>query len=138
MTMKRVMNSNKAIIIAIVAVFSMAITNPVNAMDKKADPGIEIKYLGFQQRNPVFEININKAETENFVITIRDASGTVLFSEKLTGKSISRKYRIDTEEVIEEGGLRFEVRSVSDNKTEVYIAGVSENTTREMTVNKIQ
>ena len=138
MTMKKVMNSKTAIIIAMAAVFSTAFINPVIAMDRKADPGVEIKYLGFQERNPVFEINISKPETENFVITIRDVSGIVLFSEKLTGKNISRKYRIDTEEEIERGGLRFEVKSVSDNKTEVYVAGVEENVRREMAVNKIQ
>ena len=138
MTMKKVMNSNKAIIIAIAAVLSMAFTNPVMAMDKKAEPGIEIKYIGFVENNPVFEINISKPESENFIITIRDASGTVLYSEKLSGKTISRKYRIDTEEEIVEGGLRFEVKAVSNNKTEVYVAGVNENTTREMAINRIQ
>lgn len=136
--MKKVMNIKTAINIAMAAVFSTAFINPVIAMDKKPDPGVEIKYLGFRERNPVFEINISKPETENFVITIRDVSGTVLFSEKLSGKSISRKYRIDTEEEIEKGGLRFEVKSVSNNKTEVYIAGVDENIKREMAVNKIQ
>ena len=136
--MKKVMNIKKATVIAIASIFSITFSNPLIAMDKKADPGVEIKYLGFRERNPVFGININKATTENFVITIRDASGTVLFSEKLTGKNISRQYRIDTEEEIVEGGLRFEVKSVSNNKTEVYIAGVSENITREMAVNKIQ
>jgi hypothetical protein len=107
-------------------------------MDKKAEPGVEIKYLGFVENNPVFEINISKPESENFIITIRDASGTVLYSEKVSGKTISRKYRIDTEEEIADGGLRFEVKAVSNNKTEVYVAGVSENTTREMAINKIQ
>ena len=136
--MKKVMNSNKAIIIAIAAAFSMSFTNPVIAMEKNPGAGIEIKYLGFRGSNPVFEIKISKAETEKFLITIRDASGTVLFSEKLTGKNISRKYRIDTEEEIEQGGLRFEVKSIREKKTAVYIAGVSENITREMAVNKIQ
>ena len=73
-----------------------------------------------------------------FFITIRDEAGTVLYSEKLSGKNLSRKYRIDTDEEITEGGLRFEVRSVSSKKTEVYIAGISENITREMAVTKIQ
>ena len=136
--MKKVMNIQKAIIIAIAAVFSTAFINPVIAMDRETDPGVEVKYLGFRESNPVFQININKAETENFVITIRDISGTVLFSEKLTGKSISRNYRIDTMDEIEKGGLRFEVKSVSNNKTEVYIAGVDENIRREMAVNRIQ
>ena len=51
---------------------------------------------------------------------------------------LSRRYRIDTEEEITEGGLRFEVRSVNSKKTSVYIAGVNENITREMAVTKIQ
>ena len=58
--------------------------------------------------------------------------------EKLSGKKLSRRYRIDTNEEIAEGGLRFEVRSVNGKKTEVYIAGISETVTREMAVNKIQ
>ena len=135
--MKKVMNSNKAIIIAIAAVFSLVFANPVVAMDKNPDPGVKVKYLGLQKSNPVFELNINKAEAEKFVITISNASGTVLFTEKLTGKNIIRTYRIDTKEEIEEGGLRFEVKTVSTNKTEVYAAGISESITREMAVNKI-
>ena len=137
--MKKVMSKNKATIIALMAAFGTTFTSPLFAMDKKSDPpGIEIKYLGFQENNPVFEISFNNTQTDNFIITISDESGTLLFSEKLTGKNISRKYRIDTEEEIEDGGLRFEVRSVKSKKTDIYIAGVSENITREMAVNKIQ
>ena len=137
--MKKVMNKNKAIIIALAAIISMSFSNPVLATDKKNDPtGVVIKYLGFQDKNPVFEIIMNNTKEDNFIITIRDASGTVLYSEKLTGKNLSRKYRIDTEEEISEGGLRFEVRSVNNKKTDVYIAGVSVNITREMAVKKMQ
>jgi hypothetical protein len=134
----KVINS-KAIIIAMMAVIGTSFSNPVSAMDKKSDPpGVEIRYLGFVNNNPVFEIITNNPRADNFFITIRDESGTVLYSEKLSGKNLSRRYRIDTEEEIAEGGLRFEVRSVNNKKTEVYIAGISENVTREMAVNKIQ
>jgi hypothetical protein len=137
--MKKVMSKNKAIIIAVMAFFSTSFSTPLSAMDKKSDPpGVEIKYLGFQNRNPVFEILTNNLQADNFLITIRDEEGTVLFSEKLSGKNLSRKYRIDTQEEITKGGLRFEVRSVNSKKTEVYIAGVSENITREMAITKIQ
>ena len=133
------MSKNKAIIIALMAIISTSFSNPVLATGKKNDPiGVEIKYLGFRDNNPVFEIIMNNTKNDNFIITIRDESGTVLFSEKLSGTNLSRKYRIDTEEEITEGGLRFEVRSLTNKKTDVYIAGVSENTTREMAVNKIQ
>src|SRR5678810_405497 len=99
--MKKVMSKNKAIIIAVMAFFSTSFSTPLSAMDKKSDPpGVEIKYLGFQNRNPVFEILTNNLKADNFLITIRDGEGTVLFSEKLSGKNLSRKYRIDTQEEI--------------------------------------
>ena len=137
--MKKVMNKNKAIIIAMMALISTSFSNPLSAMDKKSDPpGVEIKYLGFLDKNPVFEIIFNNAQVDNYFITIRDEAGTTLHSEKISGKSVSRRYRINTEEVIPEGGLRFEIRVGSTNKTEVYVAGVTESVTREMAVNKIQ
>jgi len=137
--MKKVMSKNKAIIFGLMAIISTSFSNPVSAMDKKSDPpGVEIRYLGFVNKNPVFEITTSNVQADNFFITIRDDAGTVLFTEKLSGKMLSRRYRIDTEEEIADGGLRFEVRSVKSKKTEVYIAGVSENTTREMAVTKIQ
>jgi len=137
--MKKVMNKNKAIIIAMMALISTSFSNPLSAMDKKTDPpGVEIKYLGFLDKNPVFEIIFNNGQVDNYFITIRDEAGTTLHSEKISGKSISRRYRINTEEVIPEGGLRFEIRVGSTNKTEVYVAGVTESVTREMAVNKIQ
>lgn len=137
--MKKVMSKNKTIIFGLMAIISTSFSNPVSAMDKKSDPpGVEIRYLGFVNKNPVFEITTNNVQADNFFITILDEAGMVLFSEKLSGKNLSRKYRIDTEEEIADGGLRFEVRSVNSKKTEVYIAGVSENITREMAVTKIQ
>ena len=139
MTMKKVMNKNKAIIVGLMAIISTSLSNPVSAMDKKSDPpGIEIRYLGFVDKNPVFEFTTNNVQADNFFITIMDETGAVLFSEKLSGKNLSRRYRIDTDEEIADGGLRFEVRSVNSKKTGVYIAGVSENITREMAVTKIQ
>lgn len=137
--MKKVMNKSKAIIIAMVTLISTSFSKPLSAMDKKVDPvGVEIKYLGFVDKNPVFEISSNNAEVDNFFITIRDRAGNILYSEKLSGKSFSRRYRIDTQEEITDGGLRFEVRSANSKKTEIYVVGVNENVTREVAVNKIQ
>jgi hypothetical protein len=137
--MKKVMNKNKAVIIALVAMISTSLSNPVLATEKKNEtPGIEIKYLGFQQRNPVFEVVINNLKEGSFIVKIRDESGTVLYTEKISGKNLSRKYRIDTEEEIAEGSLRFEVTSVNTKTTDVYIVGITESVSKEMAINKIQ
>ena len=137
--MKKVMNRTKAFIVALMAIIGTSFSNPVLGTETNSDnPGIEIRYLGFQQKNPVFEIVIKNIKEDSFMIKIRDESGTVLYSEKLSGKNLSRTYRIDTEEQIADGGLRFEVTSVSNKKTDVYIVGVTETVSREMAVNKIQ
>lgn len=135
--MKNVMNKNKATLIAIIAVFTTAFTSPAMAVTKNDPPVTEVKYLGFVGNNPVFELNLNSIHADSYFITIRDVSGTIIYSEKLSGKSISRKYRIDTEEEIPEGGLRFEVRSVKGKKTDIYFADVTENITREVAVTKL-
>jgi hypothetical protein len=137
--MKKVTNKNKAIVIGLMAMISTSFGNPVSAMDEKNDPpGVGVKYLGFVNSNPVFELKLNNVQSDYYFITIRDEAGSVLYSEKLSGKTISRRYRIDTEEEITAGGLRFEVRSVNTKKTDVYITGITENVTREVAVTKIQ
>lgn len=136
--MKKVMNKSKAIIIGLMATTGMAFTNPLLAQNKTETPAIEVKYLGFRDNNPVFEVFMNNSQTDIFIVTIKNDEGHVLYSEKLKGKNMSRRYRIDTEEQIPEGGLRFNVRSVNSKKTEIYIAGTSENVTKEMAINKIQ
>jgi len=135
--MKHFMNKNKTILIAIIGLFTTAFTNPAMAATKTDPPVSQVKYLGFVGNNPVFELNLNSVQPDNYFITIRDASGTVIYSEKLSGNNISRKYPIDTEEEIPEGGLRFEVRSVKNKKTDIYVAGVTENVTREVAVTKL-
>lgn len=131
------MNKSKATLIAIIAVFTVALTNDATATIKTDPPVTALKYLGFVERNPVFELTLNNIEAESYLINIRDQSGTVIFSERLSGKNISRKYRIDTEDEIPEGGLRFEVKSLKSKKTDVYIAGMTENVTREVAVTKL-
>ena len=133
--MKKIM-SKTTIVIAMVAVFSAAFTNTASAT--KLDPPLtEIKYIGTVSSNPVFELNLKNYQEDVYFITIRDAAGTIIYSEKLSGVNISRKYRIDTEEDLPEGGIRFEVRSLKTKKLETYLAGFTENITREVAVTKL-
>ena len=128
------MSKNKLIIAAFFAVFSGMFSINANAQFKQP---VEIKYLGVVDNNPVFELNLNNSQPDNFSITIRDESGAILFSEKLSGKALTRTYRIDTEDEIPQGGLRFEVRSAKNKKTETYVAGVTKNITTEVSVTKL-
>jgi len=132
--MKSVMTRS---LLTVMMIIGTVLTSSVYANTKTDLPGLEIKYLGKQENNPVFEIVFNNKETDKYLITIRDESGNILFSEKLSGKNITRKYRIDTEVEIGEGGLRFEIRPYSTKKTQVYVAGMSETVSRDMAINRL-
>lgn len=136
--MGNLISKNKATIVALMAAFGTTFTSPLLANTNPTEPSaVEVKYLGTVQKNPVFEVNLTNEAGESFIVRVLDASGTVLYMEKLEGNNISRKYRIATEEELESGSIRFEVRKIGSKKTEVYSVGISENTTREMAVNKI-
>lgn len=136
--MGNLISKNKATIVALMAAISTTFTSPLLANTNPTEPSaVEVKYLGTVQRNPVFEVNLTNEAGESFIVRVLDASGRVLYKEKLEGKNISRKYRIATEDELESGSIRFEVKTIGSKKTEVYSVGVSENITREMAVNKI-
>lgn len=136
--MGNLISKNKATIVAFMAAFGTTFTSPLLANTNPTEPSaVEVKYLGTVQKNPVFEVNLTNEAGESFIVRVLDASGRVLYKEKLEGKNISRKYRIATEEELESDSIRFEIRTVNSNKTEVYSVGVNENFTREMAVNKL-
>lgn len=136
--MENLISKNKTAIVALIAAISTTFASPLLANTNPTETSaVEVKYLGTVQKNPVFEVNLTNEAGESFIVRVLDASGTVLYMEKLEGKNISRKYRIATEEELESGSIRFEIRAVKSKKTEVYSVGVNENFTREMAVSKL-
>ena len=134
--MKKVMSKTKTLF-ATMMIIGTVLTSSVYANTNPDLPGVQVKYLGTQESNPVFEIVFNNKEVDKYLITIRDESGNILFSEKLSGRNITRKYRIDTEVEIGEGGLRFEIKPYSTKKTQVYVAGLTETVSKDMAVSRL-
>lgn len=132
--MKKVMS--KALIATMMIIGTLA-SSSVHARITTDLPGVQVKYLGTFDSNPLFEIAFNNKEDDKFLVIIRDDVGNILFSEKLSGKNITRKYRIDTEVEIGEAGLRFEIRPYSTKKTQVYVAGLTETVSKDMAINRL-
>ena len=132
--MKKVMS--KALIATMMIIGTLD-TGSVHAGTLTDLPGVKVKYLGTVESNPMFEISFNNKDEDKFLVIIRDEVGNILFSEKLSGKNVTRKYRIDTDVEIGEGGLRFEIRPYSTKKTQVYTAGLTETVSRDMAINRL-
>ena len=89
----------------------------------KADDPVELKFIGNIKNQPVFQLNLNNNEAAEYFITIKDEDLNVIYSEKVEGINLSRKYQLAIDESDLKSsafGVRVEVNSVKTHKTEVY------------------
>lgn len=82
----------------------------------------EVKFDGMIKQDPLFTLKLNNTGVEEFVITVKNGDGIALYSEKIKGSNLSRKYKIDILDdlSLESFNLRFEVLNVATNKTATY------------------
>ena len=135
--MKKTNNIKKIIAIALFSVFTAGFAPAVKASDSTnyASP-VELKFLGNFQDLPVFQLDLNNAEEEEFVITIRNESGNLLYSDKVKGAKISRKFKFDTDELVD-GLLLVEVKP-SKNKAEIFKVSTKVRFVQETSVSKLK
>lgn len=133
--MKKVMKNNTMMALALVAMLALGTTAPVLANGGKEDP-IELKFLGNYKSQPVFQLNLHNDEATEFTVTVKDNSNVILYTEKLKGADISRRYRLNTEEV-ELSGVTFEVTNRATNKTVTYTVNNNTRLVSEVEVAKM-
>jgi len=119
--MKKVMNRS-AIAMALMATFTIS-ASQIQARGRiedslkiKTESPVEFKYLGKMNAQPLFVLNLNNAEENQYLITLTDQNGTVLYDEKVAGKDLSRKYLLNLDE-IDASEIRFHIKNQKDKTT---------------------
>ena len=132
------MKNYKTLAIALFAALTVASTSNVmaNNGDVKAKSGIDLKFIGNVESQPVFQLNVNNTEEDEYVVTFRDEQNNVLYSGKLKGINITKNFQLSTDEV-NDNTMSVEVRSKKTNKSEVYKINRTQSFTEEIVVNKI-
>src|SRR5450432_444140 len=131
------MKNYKTIAIALFAALSIASTSNVMASgETKPKAGIDLKFIGNNDNQPVFQLNVNNTEDDEYIVTFRDEQDNVLYSGKLKGINITKNFQLNAED----GGdntLSVEVKSKKTNKAEVYKINRTHSFTEEIVVNKL-
>lgn len=91
-----------------------------------AAPAAELKMIGRLDNQPVFQLSLNNASSERFLVIVKDEFGAILYQENVSGINIKRKYQLNTEE-LGYVGITIEVTSTKDAKPAVFTI---ENSTR--------
>ncbi|MEO6328076.1 MAG: hypothetical protein ABIO55_04055 [Ginsengibacter sp.] len=130
---KTVINKAKLVATASVLVFTMASAQSQYNTDEIP---VEFKYIGTTYNQPVFQLNLHNSEADEFVITLRNSTGDVLYSEKVAGKEIIRKYRLDTG-VIDASKITVEVNSIKNHNKSVYAVNRTTRVVEDVVVTKL-
>jgi len=116
-------------------VLSLNLTASATDEDKKPST-IQLKMISNATEAPVFQLDLNNKEVEEFYVTIKDNFGNTLYSDKIKGSNISKKFKLNPEGMSDES-IRVEVRSKKTNKSEVYTINRSSKYIQETVVNKL-
>jgi len=132
----KTIKATKTIAMGLFTLCAMGLTNATFAGTKPTDPS-ELKFIGKMNDRPVFQLNLNNNEAEVYYINIKDANYNVLYSEKVKGANLTRKYQLDIDPSdldSPEFGLRVEVTSATTHKTEVYKVSTQTSVTKDIIV----
>lgn len=100
--MKTTIKSAAIGLVALVTVnFASATSTPYNN-------AAELKLVGRQDNQPVYQLNINNATTQEVIVIVKDVQGEVLHYEVLKGTNLSRNFLLNVE-ASQEADLRVEV-----------------------------
>ncbi|WEK35980.1 MAG: hypothetical protein P0Y53_00580 [Candidatus Pseudobacter hemicellulosilyticus] len=139
--MKKVMNQSTAIAIALFVILTIAFAVPVLANEgkneDKKNPGVELKFIGNYENQPVFQLNLVSAVEDEFTIVLRDKDGNVLYADKVKGTNITKKFLLSTEE-LGDNLVTVEVKSKKNQKPEVYTINRKQNLVEETLVTKLK
>lgn len=139
--MKRVMKNYSTMAIALIVAFTLnsvvALANDEVKKNDKNIPGLEFRYIGSRENQPVFLLNLANAEEDEYTISFKDKTGNVLYSDRLKGSNITKRFMLNTDE-IGTGELSVEIRSKKNNQVQLYKIGTSQSLVTETVVNKIK
>ena len=77
-------------------VVSLNLTASATEEDKKPSTG-EVKMQSNVDESTVFQLDLNNKEVEEFYVTIKDNFGNTLYSDKVKGSNISKKFKLNAE-----------------------------------------
>ncbi|MGB8192521.1 MAG: hypothetical protein WCF67_11410 [Chitinophagaceae bacterium] len=129
---------NIAIALCLLLASSTAVlaNNDKNDKNKDASP-VEFRFIGNVQQQPVYQLDINKADDSEYTISFTDNFGITLYSGIIRNGNLSQKFMINAEEVGDET-LTVTITSRKNNQSYVYTIKRSQSMIEENVVKKVK
>jgi hypothetical protein len=97
---------------------------PVNNLNQ-----LEFGMVGKLNNSPLFQLKANNNDQAKYyvIVKVKDAAGTVFYTETLTGKNISRKYQLDLSDADAADQLNIKFEIISSDSKQPFIYNVTRN-----------
>ncbi|HZH38356.1 MAG TPA: hypothetical protein VEX65_13830 [Flavisolibacter sp.] len=112
---------------------SQASASPVFKGD---DPYVNIKYVGLVENRAQFQVDLVNDLQENYLLQIADASGTILYKEKIDKKTFSKKFEWDNVD-LSASKLIFSVTGLKSKKTQSFEVNTAVRTVQDVVISKM-
>jgi hypothetical protein len=134
--MKKALRIYGIMVVALLVTFTMAFSTVTMANDNKPADQIEFKFIGKLEDQPLFQLNLANTEEDEYTITFRDASGSVLYSNTVKGTNITRKFTVNADELGDDT-WSVEVKAKKSNKSQLYTISSNRAFVEETVVSKL-
>jgi hypothetical protein len=121
--------------IAAMIFLMIGMSNQVQATGT-AKSQMAIQYVGKVESLPIFLVQLNNTEEDEFSVVIKDVDDVVLYSETLKGTNVTRKYGFDVE-ANDLSKLRVVITSKKTNESQVYSVNKSSYLVENVAVAKL-
>ena len=95
--MKRITTRASLIFLSLLAVCASTKAQVQVASGNNSAP-IQFKLIGKVEKQPLFQLNVSNDEKTSYYITIKDGDDDILYTERIIGTVMSRKYLLDIDE----------------------------------------
>lgn len=113
------------------ALFSAASAQP----PKEEAPAAKVVYLGKNDDQSVFRLVVENTPGEDYLISLKDETGSVVYSEKVTTALYNKKFYIE-EPLMESGELTLSISSRKTGVVQKFVINKKFTTTEEVVVKK--
>lgn len=134
--MKKIFRNSKLIAVAFLTLFTVSAEAGGPVTQHPVVPA-ELKFAGMLRENPVFELTVDGGEQDDYTISIADANGIRLYTEKIRSEKFTKRFLLNADELGEEK-LYFTVYSKKSNQTAVYEISSNTRYINETTVNLVK
>lgn len=111
--MKNVM---KNITMGVASVVMIATSSAALANNEKNSPSASLTVVSRDENQATFALQVNNADKQRLVISIKDEYGNVLYRKLNTNETHTLKFQLDANE-LQDGVLRIEVSGVNTTPT---------------------